>query len=99
MAAERACDNFGIALDLFDLDNGTYPTTEQGLEALLTKPETIPELKNWKGPYIKKPKFNDPWKNPYIYRYPGEHNPKLYDLFSAGPDGKEGGGDDIPKPP
>ena len=98
VAAETALDRFGLSLDMFELDNGRYPTTEQGLEALLTKPRTIPELKNWKGPYIKKPKFNDPWGTPYIYKYPGERNPQEYELFSTGPDGKEGGGDDIPRP-
>ncbi len=95
VAAETAVDNFGLALDLFELDNGIYPTTEQGLEALLTKPQTIPELKSWRGPYIKKPKFEDPWKSSYIYKCPGEHNPSSYDLFSFGPNGQEGGGDDI----
>ncbi len=95
VAAETAVDNFGLALDLFELDNGTYPTTEQGLEALLTKPQTIPELKSWRGPYIKKPKFEDPWKNSYMYKCPGEHNPSSYDLFSFGPNAQEGGGDDI----
>ena len=95
VAAETAVDNFGLALDLFELDNGIYPTTEQGLEALLTKPQTVPELKSWRGPYIKKPKFEDPWKNSYIYECPGENNPTAYDLFSYGPNGEEGGGDDI----
>ncbi len=94
-AAELALDNFGLALDMFELHNGTYPSTEQGLKALWTKPETVPELKKWKGPYIGRPRFNDPWGNPYIYRYPGKRNPQVYDLFSVGPDGKEGSGDDI----
>ncbi len=93
-AAELAIDNFGLALDMFELDNGRYPTAEEGLEALWTEPETIPQLENWR-PYVKKPKFDDPWRNPYVYRYPGESNPHRYDLFSWGPNGEEGGGDDI----
>lgn len=94
VAAELAIDNFGLALDMFELDNGRYPTEEEGLEALWTKPEAIPELENWSR-YVKKPKFDDPWRSPYVYRYPGESNPQGYDLFSWGPDGEEGGGDDI----
>ena len=88
--------NIALALDLYELDNGAYPTTEQGLQALLTEPASAPVPPDWKGPYLKKreqPK--DPWKNPYVYAYPGQHNPGGYDLYSRGPDGAEGGGDDI----
>jgi len=86
--------NIGVALDLYELDNGQYPSTEQGIEALLKKPSSSPTPVNWNGPYLKKmPK--DPWGNKYIYRCPGDHNIEDYDLFSAGPDGLEGGGDDI----
>jgi general secretion pathway protein G len=65
---------------------GGYPTTEQGLEALRSKPSE--DATNWKGPYVKKLP-NDPWGNPYQYRYPGEKNPGSYDVWSLGPDGKE----------
>lgn len=82
--------NISVALDLFELDNGKYPTTEEGLSALRTKPTVA---SNWKGPYLKR-KPQDPWGNPYAYRSPGEYNPD-YDLYSYGPDTKEGGGDDI----
>ena len=82
--------NIASALDLYELDNGAYPTTEEGLEALLEKPASA---KSWRGPYVKK-KPVDPWGNPYIYKYPGTH--KLdYDLYSRGKDGVEGGEDDI----
>ncbi|NOX97527.1 MAG: type II secretion system major pseudopilin GspG [Nitrospirae bacterium] len=84
--------NIAIALDLFELDNGRYPTTEEGLAALRTKPS---EAVNWNGPYLKKRVPVDPWKHPYIYLSPGIHNPEDYDLYSYGPDGVEGGGDDI----
>ena len=78
-----------LALDLYELDNGCYPTTEQGLEALLTEPESMPLAGNWNGPYLKKRPI-DPWGKPYVYRCPGSHNPTYYDLYSYGSDGIEG---------
>lgn len=86
--------NLSNALDLYETDNGAYPTTEQGLTALVAAPTSPPLAKNWKGPYLKKKSFKDPWGNPYQYRSPGTHSGD-YDLFSMGPDGVEGGGDDI----
>ena len=81
--------HFSNTLDLYHLNNGFYPTTDQGLEALASKPSGSPEPKNYpKGGYMKKiPK--DPWGNAYIYRYPGERSE--YDLYSLGADGREGG--------
>ena len=82
--------NINLALDLFELDTGRYPTTEEGLQALRANPAS---LQNWKGPYLKKdPK--DPWRKAYAYQYPGSHN-NDYDLFSAGPNGMEGDTDDV----
>ena len=77
------------ALDRFQLDNGFYPTMEQGLEALVRKPDIEPEPKNYPpGGYLKRlPK--DPWGNEYVYVYPGEHG--VYDIYSLGADGEEGG--------
>jgi general secretion pathway protein G len=86
--------NLSNALDLYETDNGVYPTTEQGLAALVSQPTSAPVPKKWKGPYLKKKTFLDPWGNPYQYRYPGTHS-NDYDLFSMGPDGAEGGGDDV----
>jgi general secretion pathway protein G len=80
--------SIALALDLYELDNGTYP---QSLEYLRKKPED--EI-NWNGPYIKKNPV-DPWRRPYVYKFPGDHNKEDYDLLSYGPDGVEGGGDDI----
>lgn len=74
-----------VALDLYELDNGRYPTSEEGLNALLTKPGSVT---NWNGPYLKK-KPTDPWGNEYKYACPGTHN-NDYDVYSLGPDGKEG---------
>ncbi len=85
--------NIAVALDLYEMDNGFYPATEQGLEALREKSASSPVPQNWRGPYIKK-KPIDPWGNPYIYISPGMHN-EDYDLYSLGPDGVESGGDDI----
>ena len=86
-----------LALDLFELDTGRYPTTEEGLNALRTKPVGLEEAadeKGWRGPYLKQPPM-DPWSHSYRYRYPGTQNPEDYDLFSMGPDGTEGTADDI----
>ena len=78
-----------MALELYELDNGKFP---QKLDDLTADPGTA---KRWKGPYLKKrfiPK--DPWGTDYRYTFPGAHNPDSYDLFSPGPDGKEGTEDD-----
>ncbi len=94
-AAKAQISNFGVALDLYELHNGRYPTTEQGLEALRTEPTSDPAPEDWQGPYLKKDIPLDPWGHPYVYICPGEHNPDTYDLYSRGPDGQDGGGDDI----
>lgn len=80
--------NLSLALDLYEMDNGTFP---QSLDALMTKPA---DATNWKGPYIKK-KPIDPWGRSYVYKSPGDHNRESYDLYSLGKDGVEGGGDDV----
>lgn len=80
--------NITTALDLYELDNGRYPTTEQGLRALLEAPTTAPVPKNWNGPYLKKKKIPlDPWSHEYVYAAPGVHNKDDFDLSSYGPDG------------
>ena len=77
------------ALDMFKLDNGFYPSTEQGLDALVQKPTMTPEPRKYReGGYMKKVPI-DPWGGPFVYRSPGEHGE--YDLFSTGTDGQEGG--------
>jgi len=86
--------NIANALDMYELDNGAYPTTEQGLSALVELPSAPPVPPRWKGPYLKKKTFKDPWGNPYQYRCPGTHTTD-YDLLSMGRDGVEGGNDDI----
>jgi len=87
---------FGSALDMYEADNGFYPTSEQGLEALIVEPTTDPAPKTWKGPYLKKNEVPvDPWGKEYSYVNPGTHNTSSYDLYSFGPDGQEGTDDDI----
>lgn len=86
-AAKTQIELFGAALDAFRLDVGRYPSSEEGLRALVERPD---DLKGWDGPYLRKRKIPpDPWGNPYIYRCPGEHGE--YDLYSLGADGKPGG--------
>jgi general secretion pathway protein G len=78
------------ALDSYAADNGSYPTSEQGLQALVEAPTAAPEAKNWNGPYLKKAIPKDPWGGDYLYTSPGVHNVD-YDIVSYGRDGKEGG--------
>ena len=85
-AARSQIENFMTALDTYFVDNGHFPTTQQGFLALRVKPEGD---EKWAGPYLKKDVPNDPWGNPYQYRAPG-HNGG-YDILSLGADGKEGG--------
>jgi len=82
--------NISVALDLYELDSGGYPDTEDGLAGLIAKPASAAR---WKGPYLKKEPV-DPWGKKYMYRYPGGHG-NDYDLYSCGHDGAEGGGDDV----
>lgn len=86
-AARAQINAYQTALGSYQLDTGVYPTTEQGLQALRVKPENV---NNWQGPYTDKDISNDPWGNPYVYRYPGEHGDDP-DLISYGADGQPGG--------
>ena len=86
--------NLTTALDLYHMDIGRYPATEQGLNALLTAPTVSPVLAQWNGPYLKKKKYpKDPWRHEYVYVSPGAHNKESYDLSSWGPDGVESNDD------
>lgn len=86
--------NLDSSLGMYEIDNGRYPTTEQGLAALLQKPTLEPVPNNWNGPYLKKKALpKDPWGREYIYRFPGNHNTEGYDLSSSGPDGVESADD------
>lgn len=91
-SASTQISQFEVALDAFEIDVGRYPTTSEGLEALVKKPANA---EGWQQAYLKRDVPLDPWGNEYIYRYPGQYNEDGYDLYSYGPDGKQGGGDDI----
>ncbi len=85
-ATRAQIDGLGKALDQYRLDTGHYPTTEQGLTALVTKPADEPK---WDGPYLQKNVPPDPWGNAYVFKSPGDHGD--YDLLSYGKDGQPGG--------
>lgn len=94
-AARSQIEMLGAALDAYRLDNGRYPTTAQGLDALWQEPTLEPRPTNWRGPYLRKAVPLDPWNNAYYYLSPGEVNVRGYDLLSLGADGALGGaGDD-----
>ena len=88
--ARTQIETFGTALDAYRLDNGSYPTTAQGLGALWQKPTVDPPA-NWRSPYLRKAVPKDPWGREYVYVAPGRVNPEGYDLLSYGADGKAGG--------
>jgi general secretion pathway protein G len=81
--------NIATALKLYELDNGSFPSSEEGLNALLNKPSSA---QNWNGPYLEKNPI-DPWGREYKYKFPGEHRPGSYDLYSLGKDGVESNDD------
>jgi general secretion pathway protein G len=86
-AAKIQLQSFSSALDLFYLDAGRFPTSAEGLAALVQR---TPGVAAWNGPYLRGGNVpNDPWSHPYLYRSPGEHGP--YDIMSYGSDGQEGG--------
>ena len=89
--AKIEISNVSTALDMYYLANGSYPTEQQGLKALIERPEGVT---SWDGPYLNRADgIVDPWDRPYLYKIPGAHG--KYDISSLGADGKEGGtGDD-----
>ena len=89
VAAKSQISEFESMLDQFKLDVGRYPSNEEGLQALRTKPANVT---NWDGPYSKKDLPLDPWGRAYVYRFPGTHGD--FDLLSYGADGQEGGDGD-----
>ncbi|AQQ71388.1 PilD-dependent protein PddA [Limihaloglobus sulfuriphilus] len=91
-AAKTDISNIEVALDAFEIDNGRYPTTSEGIKALIEKPSNAD---GWETPYLKRGVPKDPWGAEYIYKQPGSHNEYGYDLSSGGPDGQAGNEDDI----
>jgi general secretion pathway protein G len=86
-AAHAQVNSFMTALGSYKLDTGTFPTTEQGLQALRVRPENSPQ---WAGPYLPQDIPLDPWQRPYFYKYPGDHGDEP-DVMSLGADGQLGG--------
>jgi len=87
VAAKTQISNFMQTLGLYKLDVGTYPSTDQGLQALRVKPN---DAANWSGPYLTQEIPPDPWGHPYLYKYPGDHGDEP-DVISVGADGQPGG--------
>ena len=92
-AAKTQISELEVALDAFEIDVGRFPTTSEGLRALVEKPTS--DSDGWTQPYIKRNIPKDPWGSEYVYKYPGQYNEDGYDLYSVGPDRKLGGDDDI----
>ncbi len=91
-AAHTDIANLEVALDAFEIDTGRYPSSSEGLGALVQQPSNVVD---WRGPYIKRGIPKDPWGNLYVYKQPGQYNQYGYDIYSFGPDGQQGGVDDI----
>ncbi len=85
-AAKADIASIKLAINTFEIDNGRYPTTDEGLGALITKPANV---SGWRQPYLDGGMPKDPWGNEYQYRYPGQRNAQGFDLWSFGPDGRE----------
>ena len=94
VAARSQIESFSMALQAYQLDNGHFPSEQQGLDALFSRPSGEPVPNNWSGPYVARPIPNDPWGNAYVFRNPGPDG-LPFGISSLGADGLEGGdGDD-----
>ena len=92
-ATQIEVQNWDSPLLCYKMHTGLYPSTQQGLMALIQPPEGVT---GWRGPYLMtKDTPLEHWRNPYHYRFPGIHNPSSYDVWSSGPDGIDGTPDDI----
>ena len=98
-AAKAQIASLGNALTAFDMNCGRYPTTSEGLNALVEEPPSLPAGAKWRRELTKKYVPKDPWGQDYVYRCPGTNDEDMYDLFSVGPDGSEGTEDDIGSTP
>jgi general secretion pathway protein G len=88
--ARSQIEMLATALDAYRLDTGRYPSSAQGLDALVAAP-SVEAPATWRGPYLRRAVPRDPWGNAYVYTYPGVANPAGYDLLSLGADGRPGG--------
>ena len=92
-AAKATINSLSAALDSFELDVGRFPSSEEGLDALIERPSALTTESQWNGPYMREIPF-DSWNRPFIYKYPGE-NSVDFDLVSLGHDGQEATEDDV----
>jgi general secretion pathway protein G len=92
---KQSIERIGAILDMYKLDTGVYPSSDQGLRALVEKPAGVGA---WNGPYVKGAEPVDPWNHPYAYRAPSDRSGHDYDLCSGGPSGNVGGSDQICNP-
>jgi general secretion pathway protein G len=90
-AARAQIEIFGLALDVYRMDNDYYPSTGQGLSALVAQPTGDPPARRWRGPYLKGGVPMDPWGQPYQYRSPADSAATQYEIRSLGRDGRPGG--------
>ena len=88
--AKQSIERMGSVLDMYKLDVGGYPSTDQGLRALVEQPSGVT---TWNGPYVKGAVPVDPWNRPYIYREPSDRSGHDFDLCSSGPSGTGGDGE------
>ena len=93
-AAKQQLSELNSAMVQYNIDTAEFPSTQDGLGALRERPNSVSEDEYRKGGYLQKSIKDDPWGSPWQYAYPGTHN-NDYDLYSFGPDGKQGGDDDI----
>src|SRR4051812_14434194 len=90
--AHQSIERIAGVVDIYKLDVGTYPATDQGLQALISRPQGV---ERWNGPYLKGDKLpEDPWGHPFVYRFPSQRQGHEYDLYSLGPTGQAGGSSD-----
>jgi general secretion pathway protein G len=88
--AHQSIERLATVLDMYKLDVGSYPTTDQGLQALMARPAAV---SRWAGPYLKGDKLpEDPWGRPFVYHSPSQRPNHEFDLYSLGPNGQAGGG-------
>lgn len=92
-ATKQSISSLSMALDNFELGVGRFPTSEEGIQALLVRPPSLTEDSGWDGPYMREEPL-DAWNRKLTYKYPGEKSVD-YDIISQGPDGQEGSADDI----
>lgn len=94
-AAKAQIDAFKVPLGAYRLNVGDFPSTSQGLEAMISPPADLVDQTKWLGPYLDGNVPLDPWDQPYQYEYPGKHREDMPDIWSLGPDRQEASGDEI----